>query len=104
MKEVKWFENTDLDCNYTRWQIDNITTYTLPPLSIGKELRMIKNKKGIITGVDFKLFVFKQEFLIFHELITEKKYGFDTSEILSGKIYFRLETGQVQTWKKIPLI
>ncbi len=98
----KHFENNDLDVTYSRWNVGNGTEYVLPPLSLDKKLMILKIKDGEYTRIDFKLFEFN-DLLIFHDLLSDQKYGFDIDDIALDKIYLRVQNGKGVEWKRLSI-
>jgi hypothetical protein len=97
------FTNSDLDITYSRWDVGNQTEYVLPHLCLDKKLMILKVKNNKNTRIDFML-VDINGLLIFHELNSNQKYGFDISEINQDKIYIRLDSGKIgSVWKRKPL-
>ncbi|ADY28756.1 hypothetical protein [Cellulophaga lytica] len=98
----KHFEKNDLDVTYSRWNVGSGTEYVLPPLSLDKKLMILKIKDGEYTRIDFKLFEFN-DLLIFHDLLSDQKYGFDIDDIGLDKIYIRVQNGKGAIWTRLPL-
>lgn len=97
------FTNSDLDITYSRWDVGNQTEYVLPPLRLDNKLMILKIKNDKHTRIDFMLLEIN-DLLIFHDLNSNQKYGFDISDINQDKIYLRLESGKIgAVWKRKPL-
>lgn len=94
------FKETDLEYNYSRWNVENGVQHILPPLSLDKDLVMIKIKDGNFTKVDFRIIEFNG-LLLFQELLSDRKYGFDISDVNLDKIYFRVQNDQGVIWTRL---
>jgi hypothetical protein len=97
-KKLKEF---DLDTDYSKWKIGDNIEYILTPFSLNSKLQMIKIKEGNPSRIDFKLLK-HNNLIIFHELLSDLKYGFDITDINLDKIYFRVpHSDNVVIWKKL---
>lgn len=99
--EKEFFENNGLDI-YSRWQVTDNIQHILPPLSIDKDLMMLKIKDGNYTKVDFRIIKIESS-LFFHELLSNNKYWFDISDINLDKIYFYVIEGKGTIWTRLSL-
>ena len=101
-KEIKEeFSKYDLDL-YSRWSVGDGIQHVLPPLSLDKNLGMLKIKDKEYTRVDFRLFA-HEGLIFFHEFLSDKKYGFDIKDISLDKIYFRVTGSKGVIWTRLPL-
>jgi hypothetical protein len=101
MEELK---NTDLDIIYSHWKAASTKIhFLLPPLVKNQTIQGLQIKsKSNISRIDFKLMNDEGK-LIFYDLITDRKFDLDLSNVDEGKIKFFKNDSFEDTWERLPL-